>query len=125
MSQTKILIIDDDEDIIETTGELLKLEGYKIYSADTTEKGITMIDEVSPDILLLDIMFPEKKTKGFDAAKEIKEKHPDLPIIVFTSINREYSFAFTEENIKADEFINKPVVIEKLVELINKYVKNK
>jgi len=86
MSQTKVLIIDDDEDIIETTGELLKFKGFQVYSADTTQKGISMIDEISPDILLLDIMFPEKKTKGFDAAKEIKEKHPKLPIIVFTSI---------------------------------------
>ena len=124
MSKTKVLIIDDDEDIIETTGELLKFEGFEIHSADTTEKGISMIDEISPDILLLDIMFPEKKTKGFDAAKEIKKKYPDLPIIVFTSINREYSFAFSEEDIKADEFINKPVDIKNLIELINKYVSN-
>ena len=84
-----------------------------------------MIDDVSPDILLLDIMFPEKKTKGFDAAKAIKEKYPDLPIIVFTSINREYSFAFSKEDIKADEFINKPVDIKNLIELINKYIKKK
>ena len=67
-------------------------------------------------------MFPEKKTKGFDAAAEIKEKFPDLPILAFTAINREYAFDFAKEDIQADEFINKPVETDKLVELIRKYV---
>lgn len=118
----KILIIDDDHDIIETMGSLLDHEGYEIYSADTVEKGIGMIDEVSPDLILLDIMFPEKKTRGFEAASEIKEKYPDIPIFALTAINREYAFDFNKEDIKADEFINKPIGIDLLVKLINKYI---
>ncbi len=59
----RILIIDDDSDIIETTGSLLKYEGFEVHSADTVEKGIEMIGEVEPDALLLDIMFPEKQTR--------------------------------------------------------------
>ena len=122
MAQGKILIIDDDLDIIETTGALLEFEGFEIHSADTVEGGITMIGEVSPDLILLDIMFPEKKTKGFDAATEIKNSYPDLPIFALTAINREYAFDFTKEDIKADEFINKPVETDKLVQLIKQYI---
>lgn len=122
MANTKVLIIDDDQDIIETTGALLEFEGFEIASADTVEDGIVKISDFSPDIILLDIMFPEKKTKGFDAAAEIKEKFPDLPILAFTAINREYAFDFAKEDIQADEFINKPVETDKLVELIRKYV---
>ncbi|MFW6137723.1 MAG: response regulator transcription factor [Spirochaetota bacterium] len=119
---SKILIIDDDEDILETMGSLLKYQGFEILSAATVGKGIAMIEEKSPDLVLLDIMFPEKKTRGFDAATEIKQKHPHIPIIVFTAINREYAFDFNKEDIQADEFLNKPVDMDMLVKLIKKYV---
>jgi DNA-binding NtrC family response regulator len=122
MANDRILIIDDDEDILETMGALLEYEGFKIHSADSVEKGIEMITEISPAVILLDVMFPEKKTRGFEAAGEIKEKHPDVPIFVITAINREYAFEFTKDDIKAEEFLNKPVDINKLVKLINKYV---
>ena len=118
----KILIIDDDLDIIETTGSLLEYEGFEIHSADTVEKGIDLIAEITPDLILLDIMFPEKKTKGFDAAGEIKSRYPDLPIFALTAINREYAFDFTKEDIRADEFLNKPIKTDRLVELINRYL---
>ncbi len=122
MDKAKILIIDDDQDILETTGSLLEHEGFEVHSAETVERGIEMIKEISPDIILLDIMFPEKKTRGFDAAIEIKAKYPNVPIFVFSAINREYAFDFSKDEIKAEEFINKPVETEKLVRLINKYL---
>ncbi len=122
MAKSKILIIDDDHDILETTGSLLSYEGFEIFSSDTVEGGIKMIGDISPDLLILDIMFPEKKTRGFEAAKEIKEKYPKLPIIVFTAINREYAFDFNKEDIMADEFITKPVDTDNLVKLIKKYI---
>ena len=122
MNKKKLLIIDDDHDILETMGALLSHEGYEIHSADNVEKGIEMIGEISPDLILLDIMFPEKKTRGFEASSEIKEKHPNIPIFVLTAINREYSFDFNKEDIKAEEFINKPVSTDRLVSLIRKHI---
>lgn len=121
MDKHRILVIDDDRDIIEVMSSFLSNEGFEIYSAETVEKGIEMINEVSPHIILLDIMFPKKETGGFIAANEIKEKYPELPVFAFSAINREYAFEFTKEDIKADEFINKPVKIGELVKLIRKY----
>ena len=118
----RILIIDDDSDILETTGSLLEFEGFEVHSADTVEKGMELIDKINPDIVLLDIMFPEKKTRGFDAAGEIKTKHPNLPVFALTAINREYSFDFAKDDIRADEFLNKPVKTNHLVEMIRRYV---
>ncbi len=118
----KILIIDDDSDILETTGSILAYEGFEIHTADSVERGLELAEKVSPDIVLLDIMFPESKTRGFEAAKELKARHPNLPIIVLTAINREYAFDFTEQDIKADEFLNKPVRTKKLVELIRQHI---
>ena len=77
---------------------------------------------MSPDIVLLDLMFPESKTRGFDAAREIKLRYPKLPIIILTAINREYAFDFTKQDIKAEEFLNKPVRSNKLIELIRLHI---
>jgi DNA-binding response OmpR family regulator len=114
----KILIIDDDHDILETTGSILAYEGFEIHTADSVERGIELAEKVCPDIVLLDVMFPESKTQGFDAARAIKERFPLLPIIILTAINREYAFEFTKEDIRAEEFLNKPVRTKKLIELI-------
>lgn len=119
---SKILIIDDDLDILETTGSLLEYEGFEIHSAETVEKGLAMIDSLAPDLILLDVMFPEKKTRGFEAASEIKSRHPKIPIFVLTAINREYAFDFSKEDVPADEFLNKPVKIDRLVRLIRTYL---
>jgi len=121
MPGKKVLIIDDDTDVLGTTGPLLAHEGFEIFSAETVERGMEIIEEIKPDVVLLDIMFPEKKTRGFEAAGEIKEKHPDLPIIALTAINREYAFDFAQEDIQAEEFVNKPIDTNKLVELIKKH----
>ena len=118
----RILIIDDDADILETTGALLAHEGFEIHSAATVEEGIRLVGEIQPDLILLDIMFPEKKTRGFEAAAAIKEHYPTLPIIALTAINREYAFDFTKEDMQADAFLNKPVKTDRLVELIREYV---
>ena len=119
---SKILIIDDDHDILETTGTILAHEGFEIHAADSVERGLELVEKVSPDIVLLDIMFPESKTQGFDAAREIKSRYPRLPIIILTAINREYAFEFNKEDIIAEEFLNKPVRTEKLIELIRLHI---
>jgi DNA-binding response OmpR family regulator len=119
---SKILIIDDDLDILETMGSLLEYEGFEIHSADTVQKGMELIDSIAPDLILLDVMFPEKKTRGFEAAAEIKAKHSKIPIFMLTAINREYAFDFSKEDVKAEEFLNKPVKIDRLIKLIRNYI---
>jgi two-component system response regulator CpxR len=119
---SKILIIDDDLDILETMGSLLEYEGFEIHSAESVEKGMELITAIAPDLILLDVMFPEKKTRGFEAAVEIKAKHPKIPIFVLTAINREYAFDFSKEDVKAEEFLNKPVKIDRLIKLIRNYI---
>lgn len=119
----RILIVDDDRDILETMQSLLEYEGFEIISADSVERGIALIAEEAPDLIILDIMFPEKKTRGFEAAGEIKAAYPAIPIFVLSAINREYAFGFTKEDVRAEEFLNKPVKTDRLVELIRKYLK--
>ncbi len=118
----KILIIDDDSDILETTGALLESEGFEVHGAQSVEKGLEQIRENPPDLVLLDVMFPGRRTHGFEAAREIKRKWPELPLFMFTAVNRAYAFDFGKEDVPAEEFLNKPVKIEKLVRLIRTYI---
>ncbi len=117
----RILIIDDDLDIIETVGPLLESQGFQVSSADTIEKGLEAIRLESPQLVLLDVLFPEDSHLGFKAARSIKKSFPGLPVFLFSSVHREY--AFSGEAVEADEFLVKPVKIDRLTSLIRKHVK--
>lgn len=121
MSNKRILIIDDDQDILESMQALLEYEGFDIRLADKVENGIEMIEEYDPGVILLDVMFPEKKTLGFEAAEQIKGKYPKVPVFVITAINREYAFDFVKDDISAEEFFNKPIDYDRLIKKIKKY----
>ncbi len=118
----KVLIVDDDQDILESTGSILAAEGFEIHSADSVEQGLEMIERVAPDVVLLDIVFPESALGGLEAARAMKDRHPRLPIIAFSALNREYTLGFTGEKIAADEFLVKPVRPETLVQAIRRRV---
>ena len=118
----KILIIDDDEDIADNIQALLSYEGFEVIIADRVEDGLKKIENENPDLVLLDIMFPEGKTLGFEAAIDIKKIRPKLPVFAFSAINRDYAFDFQKEDAHVEEFLVKPVDSKSLVNLINKYL---
>jgi len=119
----KILVIDDDDDIADNTRRILSYEGFDVITSDRVEDGLKKIEKDNPDLVLLDIMFPEGKTLGFEAAIEIKKLRPELPVFAFSAINREYAFEFQKEDIHVEEFIVKPIDSKNLVKLIKKYLK--
>ena len=118
----KILIIDDDEDIADNIQALLSYEGFEVIIANHVEDGLKKIENENPDLVLLDIMFPEGKTLGFETAIDIKNLRPKLPVFAFSAINRDYSFDFQKEDAHVEEFLVKPVDSKSLVNLINKYL---
>ena len=120
---TRILIIDDDLDILETVGALLAAKGFEIYSVDTVEKGLEAIPRLSPNLILLDVLFPEDSHLGFKTAGIIKKSYPGLPVFLFSAVNREYAFSLDGQRVEADEFLVKPVNIDRLVTLINQHAK--
>jgi len=117
-----IVLIDDDLDLLETVGALLENAGFTIHSSDTVEGGLELIAAHSPDLVLLDLLFPEDSSLGPLTAAKIKKRYPGLPLFVMTAIYREYAFSVRREEIPADEFLTKPVRLERLIELIQGYV---
>ena len=78
----KILIVDDEKNIVDIIAFNLKKEGYQIIKAADGEEGVQKAMEENPDLILLDIMMP--KMDGYEACKKIREKK-NTPIIMLTA----------------------------------------
>jgi DNA-binding response OmpR family regulator len=83
--KVKVMIIEDEQDLLNLYKEFLKSKGYAVLVTNTTATHI-MDDylEFKPDIILLDYRLPGDKN-GVDAAKEILEQYPEVPIMIITA----------------------------------------
>jgi len=118
---TKVLVIDDDGDILESLGGLLGNEGFEVHCEDSAEGGLERLERVMPDVVILDLVFHGSKTGGFDAARLIRARHPALPVIALSAIEREYALDFARDELSVDAFLVKPARIEALAELIRRH----
>ena len=129
MNKTKkILVVDDDPDFVETTKIVLESEKYDVSSATGPDECFKKIAEEKPDLILLDVMWPDRKS-GFEVCREIK-KDADLkniPVIMITAVDKQYGLGFKnvagdETWLPSDEFLCKPVdpqvLISKVKELL-------
>lgn len=114
----KILIVDDEPDILEIIGYNLKLEGYETFTARDGNEAVQKTRLIRPDLIILDIMMPNKN--GLDACREIKSNHElkDTMILFLTALNEEKS-EIQGLNIGADDYIAKPIKPKLLVSRIN------
>jgi CheY-like chemotaxis protein len=83
----KVLIIDDNDEIVEATTNLLEAKGYDVVSASNGKDGFEKAKAENPDIILLDVMMTTK-SEGFDVAREMhkEENLRDTPVIIVTGI---------------------------------------
>ncbi|MEW9094885.1 MAG: response regulator transcription factor [Clostridiaceae bacterium] len=105
LSKKKILIIDDEEDILKLLSMVLKKEGFEnIYTAEEGESGFSLFKRINPDIILLDIMLPDEE--GYEVCKKIRETS-NVPILFMSAkteeIDRVLGFA-----LGGDDYITKP-----------------
>ncbi len=109
---TKILVIEDDVSILTGIVDLLHSEGYETYSATNGQKGIQIYKDTSPDLVLLDIMIPEKS--GYDVCREIRKKDERIPIIMLTAKDQEIDKVVGLE-VGADDYVVKPFGVKELL----------
>lgn len=114
----KVLIIDDDDDIIDNLTMVLERNGYAVQVKRDTEKVVEQVAAVDPDVIILDIMFPQDQYAGFKAAREIKgdARLAKIPILVLSAVNQRSGQAFgfsdsdlSEDYLPAQAFIEKPI----------------
>ena len=114
MSKEKMLIIEDEKDIVKMLDYNLKKEGFKTLSAYNGEDGLDMASKENPDLILLDLMLPE--IDGFDVCKALKSdpKTSHIPIIILTAKDQETDKIVGLE-LGADDYVTKPFSPRELI----------
>lgn len=117
-SKQKILIVDDEPDILELIEYNLKKEGYQVYTASNGQEAVTEAKKVLPDLIILDIMMP--KMDGIEACR-IMRTMPEFKntfMVFLTARSEEYS-EIVGFNVGADDYIAKPIKPRALISRIN------
>lgn len=114
----KILLVDDEPDILEIVSYNLKSEGYQVYTANDGNEGIKKAKKILPDLIILDVMMPD--IDGIEACKILKEidSLSNTIITFFTARSEEYSQLAGYEA-GADDYITKPIKPKLLLSKVN------
>lgn len=117
----KILIVDDEKNIVNILAFNLKKEGYEVITASNGLEGVEATFKEDPDLILLDIMMPE--LNGFDACKKIREKL-STPIIMLTARAEELDKVLGLE-LGADDYVTKPFSVRELIARVKANLRRK
>jgi CheY-like chemotaxis protein len=123
----KILIVDDEQDIIDNLSMILEAHGYEVASRLDTEGLTDAVKEISPDLIILDVVFPENPKAGFEAAR-LLHKDPvvaAIPVMLLSAVNdkSDLAFGFSDADISDDfmpveAFVEKPIEPEVLLQKV-------
>ncbi len=124
----KVLLVDDDIDLLEQNKTLLESKGVEVFTAESVKEGLAKYEEVKPDAAIIDLIM-EEHDSGFVLCHKLKKIDigKNIPVYILTSATYETGFKFSaatkEEKkwIKCDGLLNKPVVVDELVSKINKF----
>lgn len=124
MNKKRVLIVDDEADIVETIKFNLELENIECIEAYDGEEALSKAKKENPDLILLDIMLP--KINGYKIARLLKfdESYKNIPIIMLTARTQKTDIELGEET-GADEYVTKPFDMDMLVALVKRYLNEK
>lgn len=125
----KILVIDDDHDIATTTRIILEEGKHTVEVELDDNRALAHVNQMKPDLIVLDVMFPADSDAGFKLARSIHGDYPKMPIIMVTSVNQHSSLKFSNKDISENwlpvtEFVEKPVKKEQLLALVDRLLKS-
>jgi UDP-3-O-[3-hydroxymyristoyl] N-acetylglucosamine deacetylase len=116
---TKILIIDDEKSILESLSSILEDEGFEVTTARDGREGLTVFKEEKPKVVLLDVWMPE--IDGLEVLRQIREEDHDAVVIVISG-HGTISTAVEAVKLGAMDFLEKPLSIDKVLEVISRGV---
>ncbi len=121
----KIMIIDDDIDLVEAMRITLETDNYEVIDAQEGQKGLEILKKEKPDLLILDVMMGTLD-EGFHIAYQIRndEEIKDIPILMVTAVGAQTGFEFDmqrdEDFLPVNEFIEKPVNPQVLLDTVKR-----
>jgi DNA-binding response OmpR family regulator len=124
MTPKKILIVDDEVDLVETIRFPLEGEGFNVLASYDGEDGLNQARKENPDLILLDVMLP--KLNGYKVCRLLKfdERYKHIPILMLTAKTQEKDKTLGKET-GADEYLTKPFDIEELLAKVKSYLSEK
>lgn len=126
-----VLIVDDDEDFANTAATVLRGEGYDVQIELDTDDAMRSMENKPPDLVVLDVMFPEDASAGFELARSVRHHSgaiKNTPILMLTAINAKFPLGFGPQDIDKDwlpvtDFLEKPVDFDVLRSKVSELVK--
>jgi DNA-binding response OmpR family regulator len=118
----KILIIDDDKDMINLLQLRLEQQGYQVISARDGASGYELIEKENPDLIISDLLIP--RLHGFELCKKVKENAQlrHIPIILMTAVYKKTSYKVEGKKYGADDYIQKPFEFPDLLAKIERLI---
>lgn len=131
MEETKILVVDDDPDILDAVTTILEAQGYTVITGHDGIEALANLKAEKPDLMILDLLMP--RMDGFAVCRELRDprwaKYSEIPILVATSVREEASRRRYEletgVELDVDDYIEKPIVPHVLLERVSKLIKRK
>ncbi len=126
-NKKKILLVDDDEDVLTAMEVALKqIENIEIEKAANGNQAIDKIDKLNPDVVVLDMMLP--KRSGFLVMERIKRRrqknNTNLPKVIMVTGNPGQRHKEYAKSLGVDEYLNKPFRMDKFVSIIQGFIKD-
>jgi len=127
----KILVVDDDPDILDAVAMILESQGYRVVTARDGIEGLATLKAEQPDLMILDLLMP--KMDGFAVCKELQDpkwsKQKDIPILILTSIRedasrRRYELE-TGLELDVNDYLEKPMSPDVLLERVSTLIEKK
>ncbi len=115
----KILVVDDDLDLLEQMTAILTAAGYEVVTAESRAAAEEVLLKIKPDLAIFDLMM-EEKDSGFVLSYQIKKLYPDTPVIMLTAVVGTTGVSFATQHsdeqswTKVDKLLDKPVRSEQL-----------
>lgn len=112
-----VMIVDDDEDFASATATVLRHAGYEVGIELDPQSALTDMEHRQPDLVILDVMFPESESAGFELARTMRqysEKVKAIPVLMLTAVNQKFPLGFSSDDIDeawlpVTNFLEKPV----------------
>ena len=126
----KILVVDDDPDILDAVTMILESQGYEVVTARDGIEGLATLKAENPDLMILDLLMP--KMDGFVVCKELQDPRWSkykVPILILTSVREEASRRRYELEtgleLDVDDYVEKPMSPDVLLQRVNTLIKKK
>jgi len=125
----RIMVVDDDPDLVESVTMILEKKGHKVVPAYDGVECMEKVKTVKPDAMILDVMMPNKN--GYEVCRELKgdPAYRNIPILLLTAVvshipTTTYTYRDGMET-EADDYVDKPVEPAELVRLVERLIQKK